>query len=306
MRHCGILLTMVLRRFHLILVVVAVLLAGCGSDGGGDSTGTRDSQDRPGSTASGPVPTSGTSMPFTPPEAEFVDADVRVRFVNVFSDAGTDSNIEFGWGGYAGRESAATLGMGEVSEPLPGRLIKDALLSSEVEPGKIDLEVSASRAGGSEGEQPLMTDDETVAKGQELVWVLGSDEDPMNEGATLPMSRWIFVDGGTDDVPEPPAGKANLFLIDNGLGHIPDSFVTMGAPGTCLNFSNDIGGGNAGNAYQVDPGSMEIGIYDANGGCAEPTGELVQLDAKAGHRYLVVAYGHTKQTRTALIVDLDE
>ena len=58
--------------------------------------------------------------------------------------------------------------------------------------------------------------------------------------------------------------------------------------------------------YEVDPGSMQIGIYDANGGCSEPTGTLVDLEVKAGHRYLVVAYGHTKQTRTALIIDLDE
>ena len=283
------------------LAASLVLLTACGGGGGDDakSTTTRaGAGDTPTTEAS---PTTGFEMP----EAEFEGADARVRFVNVFSDAGKDSEIVFSWGNFGAREEAVTLGYGEVSELLDAKVTTDTF-TDDPAPGELDLGVLGTRVGAPDDEQPVMTDDEIVPEGSELVWILGSDEDPMTQGATSGMSMWAFVDGGENDVPTPAAGKANLFLVNTGLGQLADDFVTMGSPGACLSFTNDSGGGNVGNAFEVDPGSMQIGIYDANGGCSEPTGPAVELNAEAGHRYLVIAYGHTKQTRTAVIVDLDE
>ena len=295
---------MTARRPAACLLALA-LLAACGGGGGDDDESATTTAGATETTA--PADDTATTG-FSTPAAEFEDADARVRFVNAFSDAGADSDLNldftFSWGGYSGGEEAASLGYGEMSELLGARVLANSF--SEVEPGTVDLGVVAQRADAADDDQPLMSDDETVAEGQELVWIVGTDEDMAGEGATTVQSRWIFVDGGEDDVPEPTDGKANLFLIDNGVGHLENDFVTMGAPGACLTFQNDSGGGNAGPVYEVDPGSMQLGIYDANGGCAEPTGELVTLDAEAGHRYLVVALGHTQQTRTAVIIDLDE
>ncbi|MBK6856725.1 MAG: hypothetical protein IPG97_09320 [Microthrixaceae bacterium] len=287
------------RRTASVLLALS-LLAACGGGGGDEEAETTTTAAGATTTAAG-SPDTG----FEIPEVEFEDADFRVRFVNVFSDGGADSEVDFSWGNYSARSDAASLGYGEASEMLEGK-VPSQTLTDDPEEGKVDMGVVAQRSGAAEDDQPIMSDDEIVAEGQELIWILGSDEDPMNAGATSGTSRWIFVDGGDDDVPEPAAGKANLFLIETGLGHLEDDFVTMGAPGACLSFQNDSGGGNAGPVFEVDPGSMQIGIYDANGGCSEPTGTLVDLEVKAGHRYLVVAYGHTKQTRTALIIDLDE
>jgi hypothetical protein len=291
------------RRAAAVLLAVS-LLAACGSDGDdGDAASTTSAAADGSSTTVGDD--TDTTL-FTPPEAEFTEADARVRFVNVFSDGGADSNLDFSWGGFSGREEAASLAYGEVSELLDARLLADPFASEEPESGTIDLSVAVQRTDAAEDEQVLMADDETVSEGQELIWVVGSDEDTMSEGATTVNSQWIFVDGGDADVPEPAAGKASLFLVSTGVGHLANDFITMGAPGACLTFQNDSGGGNAGPVWEVDPGSMQIGIYDANGGCTEPTGELVSLEAEAGHRYLVVAFGHTQQTRTAVIIDLDE
>lgn len=291
------------RRRVAAVLITASLLAACGSDGDDGDAATTTTATDDGSTT---TVTDESALVLDPVEAEFETADARVRFVNVFSDGGADSDLAFSWGGYSGREEAASLGYGEVSELLDARVLVDSFASDEPEAGTVDLSVGVQRADAAEGDQPLMVDDETLSEGQELVWIVGSTEDTMSEGATAVTTQWIFVDGGDADVPEPAAGKANLFLVSTGVGHLANDFITMGAPGACLTFQNDSGGGNAGPVYEVDPGSMQIGIYDANGGCSEPTGELATLEAEAGHRYLVVAYGHTQQTRTAVIIDLDE
>jgi hypothetical protein len=146
------------RRTASVLLALS-LLAACGGGGGDEEAETTTTAAGATTTAAG-SPDTG----FEIPEVEFEDADFRVRFVNVFSDGGADSEVDFSWGNYSARSDAASLGYGEASEMLEGK-VPSQTLTDDPEEGKVDMGVVAQRSGAAEDDQPIMSDDEIVARG---------------------------------------------------------------------------------------------------------------------------------------------
>ena len=90
--------------------------------------------------------------------------------------------------------------------------------------------------------------------------------------------------------PRPEVGTINLF-IEGG------SLVIVDKPAPTTDESKL--------AFVVDPGQQSFTASDANTGCAQRT-EPLDLDLKDGDRYVIYAYGTSKDDRKLMAVEVGE
>lgn len=117
---------------------------------------------------------------------------------------------------------------------------------------------------------------------------------------------------GASSLQPPSAGKAQVVASGSGLGQLDGdaSSMRLGVPGQgCLVSSNPedantLLGGTSLLPYELDPGSVQLAGYDLqDSSCSNtPVAPPVTIDAKAGQRTYVYAYGVTAAERSLLVV----
>lgn len=218
--------------------------------------------------------------------------------MNVLSDSGQDSELDFGWGSYKDYEVVETLGYGEFSDVLDARVLAGDADNEAAAPGRIYLKAITRRTVAAEGVLPT-SHTQVFDEGAEVILVMSWSGSRSDDGEPLTFSQWLDI----DRLPEAPADKAFMYFGDTGLSHLEhDAWPGIG--GSCLKNSESYVNLNQ---FEVDPGPIELTISESfSSECSEPMSDPVTFDAKPGHRYYVVAHGHTWETRSAVVIDLDE
>jgi len=290
-------------RLPLLVSVLALALAACG---GGD-----DSDDASGSSATDVdvtddgAPTDETDFTLPePPDAEFEDyAEGRIRFANFWRVDGEGSPVDLYWGsGAETGEPIATLEYGEVSDWYTMRLEANPFTDDD----EARLRVVIQRPGDTSFDGFLQTVDETLDGGDQWTLVMGWT-DTFNPDRPDGMTTQLVFE---EEVGDPPAGQALLLLNDIGIRGLEGEFISLDAAGTCNQewlISNDIAIGNAGTAYPVPAGAVDVVAHDANiTDCAEAAAtEPLPLDLADGDRYLVLAWGTSREERTLTALEIE-
>lgn len=292
------------RAVSALLIGLALVVSACG--GGGSSDDAAPAGDG-GSTTTAAAPSgsdSGTDTlpPYDAPQAEFTEVDgSQARFVNlmVLDGKGIDVDVWWGYSADAGKK-ATTVKYGEVSDWMPIEVESNPAIGPA--DGSIDSRVAFYPAGKTDADSLLMTEDETIDGDVSFTYALGWSKtvDPSQSPASVGL-------GYEHDAVAAPDGKAWVAFSTIGVGGVEGGdFMTLNSATGCQDLTEtDLGGGtaNAGLPVVLDPGSVELTASDANSDCSWKT-PPVTLDLAAGDRYVLFAYGTTKDDRKLLAVKL--
>jgi hypothetical protein len=295
------------RRVLGLGIVAALGLSACG---GGDDSGSGSSASTataaPATTAAGSVTTTKGSSPAstaplpTAPKQTLKTTTAMFSFFNGYLLDGKPTAIDIWWVyPSAGGEKAITVPYGTRSNPVALKV-----LSSKTGPAYSDPSIAIFPAGETDTKRVIQHVTNTARDGEMRIIVVGNTK-PL--GSVVSMNggtQNILISGGTSPVATPPAGKALVVANAVPLGHLqPKDFLTPGVGGKCLTLDNNLGGGNAGAGYALDPGTVKLALYDANTSCASPLGAVDTVVA-AGDRFLLVGYGETVETRKTAVLKL--
>jgi hypothetical protein len=273
------------RRSALLPILAAlVILAACGGD---NETATTD-------TTRAPATTDGTigDLP-APTPGEFEEyPEGKIRFANYWRADGAGSPVDIYWGGSAQiGEKMATVEYGTVTDWETMKIEANPLGGN----GSPELRVTIQRPGQTDFNGVLNTLSETLEGGERLTVILGG-----TNGSDGLQSTTVYE----HQVGTPSEGQGLLLLNSTGLGGVEGGdFVSLDPAGTCRQeweIDNTIDNGNAGTAYTVPAGSLQVIAHDANVSpeeCAAATIGPIPVEVAAGDRYLVVVWGTTKADR---------
>lgn len=290
------------RRTAIALTLgLALTLAACGGGGGSDSSSSSDGEGK----ATTTVDLGDASIPdFKPEKATFEEVDgSKARFINLLEKDGTGVDMDVYWGINAETgKKAATVGYGEVTDWMTFEVESSPALTPS--DGSSDVVVTFYAKG--ETEQPIIQQSETIDGDMLLTYTMGTGDGVGLGPDQYPGSLGVGFD---HEAGEPPAGKAWVALNTGGVGGIDGGdFMVLSSAGGCDDLEGtDIEGGtaNSGQAFLVDPGQQSFTASDANTECAERT-EPVDLDLKDGDRYVIYAYGTSKDDRKLMAVEVGE
>lgn len=290
------------RRTAIALTVgLALTLAACGGGGGSDSSSSSDG----GGKTTTSMDLGDASIPdFKPEKAEFKEVDgSKARFINVLEKDGTGVDIDVYWGINAETgKKAATVAYGEVTDWMTFEVASDPY--STPSDGSQDVVVTFYPKG--ETEQPIIQQSETIDGDMLLTYTMGTGDGVGLGPDQYPGSLGVGFD---HEAGEPPAGKAWVALNTSGVGGIDGGdFMVLSTADGCDDLTGtDIEGGtaNSGQAFLVDPGQQSFTASDANTECAQRT-EPLDLDLKDGDRYVIYAYGTSKDDRKLMAVEVGE
>lgn len=300
------------RRATVLLAVASLALAACGSDDESDSS-TTTAADRA-TTTEATADTTGSSSSgkgdcFGEPGTQ----TAKVRFVNLYTNAtypGGDIDIYSGFGATDPcGEKLATLKFGEATDYLD--------VTAQKESGSWNA--VAYVAGKTDQEHQIIGQGETW-KGGEVVTILFSGSEPSDSSfGASPASGTVqafFENGDSPAVVSPADGKAVVAVNATALQAVDaDGAWNAGAVGGsgCLpsaedtEFSSLSIGGTSVVSYAVDPGSVQLGLFPSDPGTCEGTPVIgpATVDAAAGSRTLVFAYGVDAQSEQLLVLPLE-
>lgn len=289
------------RRIGAVIGMFGLLAAACGGGGGGGGGDEKSDQERVQDAIDEALRDStASSGDLEVPEAELEKVDgAKLRIANLYAADGEGRAIDVYWGFDADTgKKFATLEYGEVSEYVVPET--NATLASESDSDGSDVTVSYYLEGETEFETQIMTEDEAMGDGDQLTFALG-----WSEGGTGGTSQVIFEAGGDSPVPDPPGGKALLALVALGVDGVEGGdFVTFDPGNDCTPGEDVDILGNVAEVLAIDPGSLEVRAYDANTECATGT-EPATVDAEAGDRILVLAYGTDKDDRALAVAPME-
>jgi hypothetical protein len=297
------------RAFAVVTIVAMLALAACG--GGGD-----DSDDAAPITdpAGGEPPTSvessdgGNGDCFGTPGSQ----TARARYVNLFTnDTYPQGEIDVYQGLGADDpcgKKLATIAYGEATDYLDVNALDESG----------NWYTTAFLAGGTGEDQQIIRQSETW-KGGEQVTIVFFNQDPSSGNPPAFGSDQVFFEEPTDDpnstITTVP-GKAVLNISASALQYTaPDEGWVAGVVGEsdCLQAVGDTEftrtniGGTSLVQYPVDPGSIDLALYDSDPGtCSgEPDIGPVTIDAEAGSRTLVLAYGADPNNIDLLVLPVE-
>ena len=241
---------------------------------------------------------------FKPEKAEFKEVDgSKARFINVLEKDGAGVDIDVYWGINAETgKKAATVAYGEVTDWMTFEVASDPYATPS--DGSEDVVVTFYPKG--ETEQPIIQQSETIDGDMLLTYTMGTGDGVGLGPDQYPGSLGVGFD---HEAGEPPAGKAWVALNTSGVGGIDGGdFMVLSTADGCDDLTGtDIEGGtaNSGQAFVVDPGQQSFTASDANTECAQRT-EPLDLDLKDGDRYVIYAYGTSKDDRKLMAVEVGE
>lgn len=277
----------------LVLLVVGATFAGCGSDDGESSSETTRAPSVTETTMTDlPAPTQGDFEEFT---------EGKIRFANYWRAGGSGSPVDIYWGGSAQiGEKLATVEYGTMTDWYTMKVESNPLGGG----GSPELRVTIQRPGQTDFDGVLNTLNETLEGGERLTVVLGG-----TAGSDGLMSTTVYE----HRVGSAPDGQGLLVLNSTGLGGVEGGdFVSLDPAGTCRQdwpINNDIDNGNAGSAYAVPAGSLQLIAHDANVSeedCAAATIGPIPVEVAPGDRYLVVVWGTAKADRRIEAFKIEE
>jgi hypothetical protein len=294
-------------RLTAVLAIGAVALVGCGDDSP-ESSGT--SKVPAGDVATTTAARSaGSGDCYTTPGKQ----KARVRFVNFFTNATyPSSSIDVYQGSSATDpcgKKLATVPFGSASDYVDVTALDDSGSWNAV----------AYVADSTDDQHKIIEQGETWAGGEAVTIVFAGTE-PSSMDTGLPPSsgsvQAFFENGDSPAIAEPPSGKAAVGIAATSLQSVdPDGAWRAGVSGQsgCLmgegdteSTSTNIGGTQL-VAYPVDPGSLSLGLFPSDvGGCTgTPVIGPATIDAAAGSRTFVFAYGVDKQDEKVLVLPID-
>lgn len=277
--------------FRLGALALVVVAASCGGGGSGDSSkGSTAPSSGAGtspaiSTDAGVKTLPSFTLPsFTLPKTEYQKLDATARIINVYSNNGAGAPIDVYYGSNPQTdEKVATVEFATITDPVPLKVSKRELAATD----SPAWELGAVRAGAEDFKGLLINARNVISQKSDVIVVFGRSQDNDLGSSTI---RFVTP----EDLPPPAAGKAALFEIDLGIEQYETgNFVEPGITGTCFKMTNSF-------QYEVDAGTYDAAFFDANTGCAAPTGPTVKLDVKAGDRWLLVGYGTSATDRKIL------
>ena len=278
---------------------LAVFTAGCGGGGGSDSSATTT----PGAPSTTAPKGSGTLPPYTPPKHTFAKLDgSKARFVNLLLNQGKPVDMDVYWGADAATGKKATsVKYGEVTDWMPIQLDKNP--DSKPSDGKKEVAVVFYQAGKTDLPSRIQQEQETLDGDVLYQFTMGTSDS--TDPSFIPSSVGV---GYQHNAGKPPAGKAWVAFNTTGVGGVKDGhFMTLSTSGKCNDLIADdtIDTANNGQAFVVDPGTLRFDASDANTDCAQRT-DPVSIDLQAGDRYIIYAYGGTKDDRKLMAVKLGD
>ena len=292
-----------------VVIGAALLLTACG---GGGSSKASDST----SPDTGGAPTStdagssggGSSKCYTTPG----DQKAKVRFVNLFTNSAyPQGNIDV-WQGYGATDGCgkklATIKYGEASDYI------DVTASDK------DGNWSAAGyvPGGADQDHQIIDQTETW-KGGEQVTIVFTTNDPSNNQPlhTGSVSAVFEKDPAQETTFAAVPGKGVLGVSANALQYVDKEGAWAGGiagqtacllgPGDTENTRTNVGGTSL-IAYPVAPGSVDFGLFLSDPGKCTGTPAIgpATIDAAAGSRTLVFAYGPDKQSEKLLVLPVED
>jgi hypothetical protein len=295
-------------RLTAVLAIAAVALVGCGDDSP-ESSGTTKAPSGDAATTTAPSGGSGKGDCYTTPGKQ----KARVRFVNFFTNATyPSSSIDV----YAGSSATDPCGKKLATVPFGGA-------SDYVDVTALDDSGSwnavAYVADSTDDQHKIIEQGETWAGGEAVTIVFAGTE-PSSMDTGLPPSsgsvQAFFENGDSPAIAEPPAGKAAVGNAATSLqSGDPEGAGRAGVTGQsgCLMAEGDTEstamniGGTQLVAYPVDPGSLSLGLFPSDAGSCTGTPVMgpATIDATAGSRTFVFAYGVDKQDEKLLVLPIE-
>ena len=289
-----------LRAAAALAVASALVLAACGGGGGSDAS----SSDGSSGTKADPTTTidAGSLPDFKPDKKEFEEVDgSQARFVNLLPIDGEGADIDVYWGLDAETgKKATTVKYGEVSDWMPMQVEKDPAFTND--DGSQDVNVVFYKAGETDLEGRIQQQAEKLEDDMSLTYNLGWTKP---SGDFVPSSLGVSFEHTASEAPD---GKAWVAFNSIGIGGIEGGdFMTLNDDTGCqmMTIQGDIDTANNGEAYLLDPGSKTFTASDANTDCSVKT-DPVTLDLQAGDRYVIYAYGTTKDDRQLMALKVGE
>ncbi len=292
------------RRLAATTLVLALVATGCGGGGGSDSSSGDGSGGSTTTTSAGTSGSTASLPPYTPDKRTFTTIDgSRARFVNLFVLKGEGTDLDVYWGNDADTgKKITTVPYGEASDWQDLQVPKDPY--TKPADGSTEIQVAFYLKGKTDRESMVMNKQETLKGDMSLTYTMGWSK-PFDE-TTMPGSLGV---GYEHEAGKPPAGKAWVALNSGGIGGIEggDFMVLSDQSGCQTLMGTDIEGGtaNSGQAFLLDPGPHSFTASDANTDCSVKTPAL-DLDLKDGDRYVIYAYGTTKDDRKLLALAIDD
>lgn len=289
-----------IRTVAAVAIAGALALSACGGGGGSDDAKASDGDGAKGTTTSIDL---GSIPDFKPDKQSFEEVDgSQARFVNLLPIDGEGADIDVYWGLDAETgKKAATVKYGEVSDWMPMQIEEDPLVTND--DGSQDVSVVFYKAGETDIEGRIQQQSEPLEDDMSLTYNLGWTTS--SGGDYIPSSLGVSYEHTATEAPD---GKAWVAFNSIGIGGIEGGdFMTLNDPSGCQTMmtQGDIDTANNGEAYVLDPGSIEFTASDANSDCSVKT-DPVTLDLQAGDRYVIYAYGTTKDDRQLMAVKVGE
>ena len=297
------------RVFIGIACSAVILFAACGGSSGSSkasSTSSPASGDNA-TTTTAATTSGGHGSCYTTPGKQ----KARVRFVNLFTNPTYPSSDIDVWQGSSATDSCgkklATVKYGTASDYID--------VTAGDESGNWDT--AAYIAGSTDDAHQIMTQTETWKGGEQVTITFQGAQPDATSG--LPPSaggdQTFFEKPEVGDVSsfKTVAGKARLGIAATSLQYVDkEGAWVAGIAGqtACLMAEGDTSstrtniGGTQLVQYTVAPGSLQIGLYPSDPGKCTGTPQIgpATVDAAAGSRTLVFAYGVDKQHLKLLVL----
>ncbi len=288
-------------------LAAALLLAACG--GGGNGAEASPDTRAPGTTAG---TTEGSGGGKGDCSREPGEQKARVRFVNAYTNPTYRSNDIEVWQGYgvddACRRKLATVPFGTASDYVE--------VTATDGDGNWNMVAYVDRASD---DIRIVEQGETWTGGEQITFVIeggdpGSGGRPSAGGVQAVYEKSPKAgDVAVEAVP----GRAVIGIGSYALEHVlDDNAWSAGADlqGACLESDGDTGsrreviGGTDLVSFTVDPGGLVLGLFPSRAGnCAgTPAIGPATIDARAGSRTLVLAYGTGAQDLKLLVLPVQD
>lgn len=294
-------------RLAAVSALAGVALVGCG--GNNDSASPSTTKAASGDTATTTSAASGAKGNcYTTPGKQ----KARVRFVNLFTNATYPSSAVDVYQGSSATDPCgkklATVPFGSASEYVD--------VSALSESGSW---TATAYVAGSTDDQHKIIDQGETWNGGEVVTIVFSGSEPSTDTGLPPSSGSVqafFENGDSPAIAAPPTGKAAVGIAATSLQHVDkDGSWRAGVSGQsgCLKAEGDTDstttniGGTQLVSYTVDPGSLNLGLFPSDPGDCTGTPAIgpTTVDAAAGSRTFVFAYGVDKQSEKLLVLPLE-
>jgi hypothetical protein len=306
------------RRSHLRVPIVGLVLASAllfAACGGGGSSKASNSTTPDNGTSSAASTTdasalggSAQSKCYTTPGTQ----TAKVRFVNLFTNADYPQGDIDVWQGYGASDGCgkklATIKYGEASEYID--------VTAADKDG--NWAATAFVPGGADEDHQIINQTETWKGGEQATFVFTTnDPSNMQPSHTGSVSAVFEKDTSQDPTFAAVPGKGVLGVSATALQYVDKEGAWIGGiagqtacllgPGDTENTRTNVGGTSL-IAYPVAPGSVGFGLFASIPGTCTGTPAIgpATIDAAAGSRTLVFAYGPDQQHERLLVVPVDD